>query len=368
MSELKQTPLFPVYKEAGGKTVDFGGWDLPVQFSGIKHEHEVTRTKAGLFDVSHMGEVLVQGEHSLNFLQRVMTNDIAKLTPKRAQYTIMCYENGGTVDDLIVYMLAENKYLLVVNAANTEKDFDWLQAQNEENVSLSNVSKDYVQLALQGPKAETILQSVTDANLSEIKFFRFEDSVHFFNIAAGAIVSRTGYTGEDGFEIYIDAASGVDLWKLLLEAGKDEGIEPIGLGARDTLRFEANLALYGQELSKDITPIEAGLGFAVKVKKEEDFIGKSVLKKQVENGTDRKLVGIEMIDKGIPRHGYEIFVDEKEVGFVTSGTQSPTLNKNVGLVLINSQYAVEGAEVVVQVRKRQLKAKVVKTPFYKRAK
>lgn len=369
MSELKQTPIFPVYKESGAKTVDFGGWDLPVQFSGIKHEHEVTRTKAGLFDVSHMGEVLVQGEHSVDFLQRVLTNDISKLTPKRAQYTIMSYENGGTVDDLIVYMLEENNYLLVVNAANTEKDFEWLQAQNKENdVTISNVSREYVQLALQGPKAETILQSITETDLGGIKFFRFENPVYFTNINAGAIVSRTGYTGEDGFEIYIDAASGVALWKLLLEVGKDEGLEPIGLGARDTLRFEANLALYGQELSKDITPIEAGLGFAVKVNKEEDFIGKSVLKEQVENGVDRKLVGIEMIDKGIPRHGYEVFVGEEEVGFITSGTQSPTLNKNVGLVLIDSQFAEEGTEVIVQVRKRKLKAKVVKTPFYKRAK
>lgn len=368
MSEIKQTPLFPVYKESGAKTVDFGGWDLPVQFSGIKHEHEVTRTKAGLFDVSHMGEIIVEGEHSLDFLQRVLTNDVSKLTPKRAQYTIMCYENGGTVDDLIVYMLEENNYLLVVNAANTEKDFEWLTAQNEENVRIDNVSKDYVQLALQGPKAETILQSVTETNLSEIKFFRFQNPVYFSTIEASAIVSRTGYTGEDGFEIYIEAASGVDLWRLLLEAGKDEGVEPIGLGARDTLRFEANLALYGQELSKDITPIEAGLSFAVKVNKEMDFIGKNVLKDQVENGANRKLVGIEMIDKGIPRHGYEVFVDQEEVGFVTSGTQSPTLNKNVGLVLIESEYAVEGTEVVVQVRKRKLKAKVVKTPFYKRAK
>ncbi|ASN05253.1 glycine cleavage system aminomethyltransferase GcvT [Virgibacillus necropolis] len=368
MSELKRTPIFPEYEESGAKTVDFGGWDLPVQFSGIKHEHEVTRTKAGLFDVSHMGEIIVQGEHSLDFLQRVLTNDVSKLTPKRAQYTILCYENGGTVDDLIVYMLEENNYLLVVNAANTEKDFAWLNEQNKENVTIDNVSKDYVQLALQGPKAESILQSVTKTNLSDIKFFRFENPVYFANIEAGAIVSRTGYTGEDGFEIYIDAASGVDLWKLLLETGKEEGIEAIGLGARDTLRFEANLALYGQELSKDITPIEAGLGFAVKVKKEADFIGKSVLKEQVENGADRKLVGIEMIDKGIPRHGYEVLIGEEEVGFVTSGTQSPTLNKNVGLVLIKSEYAEEGTEVVVQVRKRKLKAKVVKTPFYKREK
>ncbi|WP_404452994.1 glycine cleavage system aminomethyltransferase GcvT [Virgibacillus necropolis] len=368
MSEIKQTPLFPVYKESGAKTVDFGGWDLPVQFSGIKHEHEVTRTKAGLFDVSHMGEIIVQGEHCLDFLQRLLTNDISKLTPKRAQYNIMCYENGGTVDDLIVYMLEENKYLLVVNAANTEKDFEWIKEQNKENVTIDNVSKDYVQVALQGPKAEEILQTLTETDLSEIRFFRFENPVYFAGLEAGSIVSRTGYTGEDGFEIYIDAASGVDLWRLILEAGKEKGLEPIGLGARDTLRFEANLALYGQELSKSITPIEAGLGFAVKVKKQADFIGKSVLRDQVENGAERKLVGIEMIDKGIPRHGYEVFVGEEEVGFVTSGTQSPTLNKNVGLVLIKSEFAEEGTEVIVQVRKRKLMAKVVKTPFYSRAK
>ncbi|WP_430785306.1 glycine cleavage system aminomethyltransferase GcvT [Virgibacillus flavescens] len=368
MSDLLKTPLFPVYKESGAKTVDFGGWDLPVQFSGIKHEHEVTRTKAGLFDVSHMGEIIVEGEGSLDFLQRLLTNDVSKLTPKRAQYTIMCYENGGTVDDLIVYMLEEKKYLLVVNAANTEKDFEWIKDQTIENVKVSNVSKEYVQLALQGPKAETVLQKLTDTNLSEIKFFRFENSVQFKGIDAGAIVSRTGYTGEDGFEIYIDSASGVDLWKSILEAGKEDGVEPIGLGARDTLRFEANLALYGQELSKDITPIEAGLGFAVKVNKESDFNGKSVLKQQVENGPDRKLVGIEMIDKGIPRHGYEVTAEGDEIGFVTSGTQSPTLNKNVGLVLVKSEFAKEGTEVVVQVRKRKLAAKVVKTPFYKREK
>ncbi|MFZ3577892.1 glycine cleavage system aminomethyltransferase GcvT [Virgibacillus sp. DJP39] len=368
MSELKRTPLFPVYKESGGKTVDFGGWDLPVQFSGIKHEHEVTRTKAGLFDVSHMGEILVVGEDSQAFLQRVLTNDVSKLSPKKAQYTIMCYENGGTVDDLIVYMLEHNVYLLVVNASNTEKDFNWLTEQNNENVRITNVSQNYAQLALQGPKAEDILQKLTKTDLSEIKFFRFEDPVHFTSIDSGALVSRTGYTGEDGFEIYIDAASAVDLWQLLLEAGKDEGLEPIGLGARDTLRFEANLALYGQELSKDITPIESGLGFAVKVNKESDFNGKNVLKQQVENGAARKLVGIEMLDKGIPRHGYEVYVDDEEVGFVTTGTQSPTLNKNVGLVLIQSEYAQTGTEVVVQVRKRKLKAKVVETPFYKREK
>ncbi|MFD1038466.1 glycine cleavage system aminomethyltransferase GcvT [Virgibacillus byunsanensis] len=371
MSELKRTPIYPEYKDSGAKTVDFGGWDLPVQFSGIKHEHETTRTKAGLFDVSHMGEILVKGSKSREFLQYVVTNDVSKLTPNRAQYSFMCYEDGGTVDDFLIYMMEEDHYLLVVNAANTDKDFDWLVQQNNYDASelqLTNVSKDYVQLALQGPRAEEILQSVTDQNLADIKFFRFDSSVYFSGINTAAIVSRTGYTGEDGFEIYINAENGRALWNLLLQAGKDKGLEPIGLGARDTLRFEANLPLYGQELTKDITPIEAGLKFAVKVNKDSDFVGKGRLKEQVENGTDKKLVGIEMIDKGIPRTEYLVYADDKEVGFVTSGTQSPTLQKNVGLALVKSEFAVEGTELYVQVRKKQLKAVVVKTPFYKREK
>ncbi|MEW9677517.1 glycine cleavage system aminomethyltransferase GcvT [Lentibacillus sp. L22] len=368
MSELKKTPLFPEYEKYGAKTVDFGGWDLPVQFSSIKHEHQTTRTKAGLFDVSHMGEIVVKGEQSLAFLQKVMTNDIAKLVPGRAQYTIMCYENGGTVDDLIVYMIDVNHYLLVVNAANTDKDYQWLVKNNAEDVTVTNESAAYVQLALQGPLAQEILQPLTGTDLSGIKPFRFANPVYFSGIKSGAIVSRTGYTGEDGFEIYIAAKEGRALWQLIMNAGSDKGLEPIGLGARDTLRFEANLALYGQELSETITPIEAGLGFAVKPNKEADFIGKSVLQKQKEEGPARKLVGIEMIDKGIPRHGYQVFADDKEIGFVTSGTQSPTLQKNVGLALLQAEYATVGTKVQIQVRKRALQAVIVATPFYKRAK
>ncbi|WP_339228106.1 glycine cleavage system aminomethyltransferase GcvT [Oceanobacillus sp. FSL K6-2867] len=371
MSELKRTPVFSEYEKYGAKTIDFGGWDLPVQFTGIKQEHEATRTKAGLFDVSHMGEIAVKGPKSLEFLQYVMTNDVSKLVPNRAQYTIMCYENGGTVDDLIIYMLAENDYLLVVNAANTEKDYEWLIEHNtysDEELTINNTSDEYVQFALQGPYSEEILQQLTDTNLSEIKFFRFNANVSLESSEHTAIVSRTGYTGEDGFEIYIHKSEGPALWNRLLESGKDKGIEPIGLGARDTLRFEAGLPLYGQELSKDISPIEAGLSFAVKVGKEADFIGKPVLKEQAENGTTRKLVGIEMVDKGIPRHGYTILKDEEAVGFVTSGTQSPTLNKNIGMALIDSKLAIEGTELEIQVRKRKLKAIIVKTPFYKREK
>lgn len=371
MSKLKRTPLFPEYEQSGAKTIDFGGWDLPVQFAGIKHEHATTRTKAGLFDVSHMGEIVIKGPKSLAFLQKVVTNNVAKLTPKRAQYTFMCYEDGGTVDDFLIYMMEQDHYLLVVNAANTDKDYEWLTKQNdygEADLIIENISKDYAQVALQGPRAEEILQTLTETNLKNIKFFRFENPVYFSFIKAGAIVSRTGYTGEDGFEIYIDQSSGRDLWNLILQAGEDKGLEPVGLGARDTLRFEVNLPLYGQELSKDISPIEAGLNFAVKIDKQEDFIGRDALKKQIESGPERKLVGIEMIDKGIPRHGYEVFHNDEKIGFVTSGTQSPSLQKNIGLALVKSEFTEEGRELVVQVRKRKLKAVIIKTPFYKREK
>ncbi|ALX48065.1 glycine cleavage system aminomethyltransferase GcvT [Lentibacillus amyloliquefaciens] len=366
MSDLKRTPIFPEYKQWGGKTVDFGGWELPVQFSGVKHEHETTRTKAGLFDVSHMGEIMVQGPDSLVFLQKMVTNDISKMTPKRAKYTFMCYEDGGTIDDFIVYMLDTDKYLLVVNAANTDKDFAWLNEHKEGKVDIENITADYAQLALQGPLAEKILQRLTDTPLNEIKPFRFESPVYFSGADTSAIVSRTGYTGEDGFEIYFDAEKGRELWNLILETGKDDGVEPIGLGARDTLRFEAKLPLYGQEISETISPVEAGMKFAVKVDKEQDFIGKAALKEQVENGTERKLAGIEMIDKGIPRTDYKVFAGETEAGFVTTGTQSPTLEKNIGLAILDSKYADLGTELHVQVRKRLLKAVVIETPFYKR--
>ncbi|WP_138415825.1 glycine cleavage system aminomethyltransferase GcvT [Aquibacillus sediminis] len=368
MADVKRTPIFPEYEKLGAKTVDFGGWDMPVQFAGIKKEHEATRTKAGLFDVSHMGEIYVEGPNSEEFLQTVLTNDLSKITKKRAQYTVMCYPDGGTVDDLIVYKLDEDQFLLVVNAANTDKDFEWLKKHKIDGVSITNHSDAYGQIAIQGPKAEEVLQKLTSTDLSTIKFFRFDYPVTFKGVKGNALVSRTGYTGEDGFEIYLDAEVVRDLWNQILTAGEDVGIEPVGLGARDTLRFEANLALYGQELSETISPIEAGLGFAVKTDKQVDFIGKDVLAKQKQQGTRRKLVGIEMIDKGIPRHGYDVFHDNEKIGFVTTGTQSPTLQKNIGLALVQTDYTALDTEVLVQVRNRQLKAKVVSTPFYKRPK
>jgi len=364
MSDLKRTPLFPVYAKYGAKTIDFGGWDLPVQFSSITEEHEAVRTKAGLFDVSHMGEVEVKGPDSLEYLQRLTTNDVSKLAEGQAQYSAMCYPDGGTVDDLLVYKYEDDHYLLVINASNIDKDFAWMQENLSGNVQITNLSPETAQIAIQGPRAEQILQKLTNTDLSEIGVFRFRRDVEIAGISA--LVSRTGYTGEDGFEIYLDADKAVTLWDTLLSEGKEEGLLPCGLGARDTLRFEARLPLYGQELSKDITPIEAGIGFAVKTDKAIPFIGQEVLKEQKENGAPRKLVGIEMIDRGIPRSHYPVYVGEERIGEVTTGTQSPTLKKNVGLALLQAAYTALDTEVEVEIRGKRLRAKVVATPFYKR--
>jgi len=366
MAELKRTPLFPVYAKYGAKTIDFGGWELPVQFAGITQEHEAVRNRAGLFDVSHMGEVEVKGSGALAYLQRMTTNDVSKLETGQAQYSVMCYPDGGTVDDLLVYKLAEDHYLLVINASNIDKDVAWLQEHVSGDVQLTNVSPQTAQLAIQGPLAESILQKLTGTDLSAIGFFRFAQDVKLAGIPA--LVSRTGYTGEDGFEIYLAAEQAVALWDAILEAGKDEGLLPCGLGARDTLRFEARLPLYGQELSKEISPIEAGIGFAVKTDKTVPFIGQDVLKAQKENGAPRKLVGIEMIDRGIPRTHYPVYAGDELIGEVTTGTQSPTLKKNVGLALLKTAYTALGTEVEVEIRGKRLKAVVVATPFYKRPK
>lgn len=361
---LKRTVLFDSYAEYGGKTIDFGGWELPVQFSSIKTEHEAVRTKAGLFDVSHMGEVLVTGKGALPFLQKMMTNDVSKLKDGQAQYTAMCYENGGTVDDLLIYKRGEDNYLLVVNASNIDKDLKWMHEHATEDVQIEDLSSSYALLALQGPVAEEVLQKLTDEPLAEIKFFRFKENVEIGG--HNVLVSRTGYTGEDGFEIYGSPEAIVELWPAILKAGESEGLIPAGLGARDTLRFEAGLPLYGQELSKDISPLETGLSFVVKVNKEEDFNGKEALAFQKENGVPRKLVGIEMIDKGIPRTGYKVFINDTEIGEVTTGTQSPTLKKNIGFALLSTEHTSVGTEVEVEIRNKRLKAVIIATPFYKR--
>ncbi|PID23474.1 glycine cleavage system aminomethyltransferase GcvT [Sporosarcina sp. P7] len=364
-NQLLRTPLFESYKEYGGKTIDFGGWELPVQFSSIKAEHEAVRTKAGLFDVSHMGEVFVSGGGALDYLQKLVTNDVSKLKIGQAQYTVMCNEQGGTIDDFLIYKLEEARYLLVVNASNIEKDVAWMEKQRIDNVVIDNQSSNYALLALQGPMAESVLQKLTDEPLEEIKFFRFKEHVQVDG--ENVLVSRTGYTGENGFEIYGTPEAIQNLWTKILLEGKEDGVVPAGLGARDTLRFEAGLPLYGQELREDISPLEAGLGFVVKVNKEENFIGKDVLVKQKEQGVERKLVGLEMIDKGIPRTGYKVFVGDREIGEVTTGTQSPTLKKNIGFALLSTEFTELGTEVEVEIRAKRLKAKVIATPFYKRS-
>lgn len=361
---LKRTALFDSYAAYGGKTIDFGGWELPVQFSSIKIEHEAVRTKAGLFDVSHMGEVFVSGAGALAYLQKLVTNDVSKLVDGQAQYTAMCYENGGTIDDLLIYKRGDNDYLLVVNASNIDKDVAWMKSHATVDVVIEDKSADYGLLALQGPVAQEVLQKLTDEPLADIKFFRFKENV---NVAGHSVlVSRTGYTGENGFEIYGSPEAIVALWPAILTAGEAVGVIPAGLGARDTLRFEAGLPLYGQELSKDISPLETGLGFVVKLNKEEDFLGKAALTVQKENGVPRKLIGLEMIDKGIPRTGYKVFLGDVEIGEVTTGTQSPTLKKNIGFALLKSEHTAEGTEVEVEIRNKRLKAVIIATPFYKR--
>jgi len=358
---VKTTPLYEKHMELKGKIIDFGGWALPVEYSGIIPEHEAVRTKAGLFDVSHMGEITVKGEDAEKYLQMVVTNDISVLANNQIAYTTMCYPDGGVVDDLLVYKFSLVDYLLVVNASNSDKDYEWLKSQVFGKIELKNASEDYAQLALQGPNAQLILQKVVEIDLNDIEFYHFQESVMVGNIKT--LVSRTGYTGEDGFELYFASQDGPKMWDLLLEAGKDEGLVPAGLGARDTLRFEAALPLYGQEIDKDITPYEAGLGFFVKLAKN-DFIGKDVLAKQKSEGIKRKVVGFEMVDRGIPRSHYEIFAGGNKIGYDTTGSYSPTLKKNIGLALIDAEFAKEDTEIEVVIRNKSLKAKVIKKPFY----
>ncbi|MER1984855.1 MAG: glycine cleavage system aminomethyltransferase GcvT [Solibacillus sp.] len=362
-NELKRTPLFEEYAKHGGKTIDFGGWDLPVQFSSIKEEHDAVRNRAGLFDVSHMGEIFVEGPDALNYLQKLLSNDISKIAIGGAQYTAMCYESGGVVDDLLTYKLDDNRYLLCVNASNIDKDYAWMLKHAEGDVTITNKSDDYAQIALQGPLAQVILQALTDTDLTTIKYFKFQDNVTV--AGESVLVSRSGYTGEDGFELYGTPEAIVTLWRKILE---DERVVPTGLGARDTLRFEACLPLYGQELSQDISPLEAGIGFVVKLAKDPQFIGQAALIAQKEAGLPRKLVGVEMIDKGIPRHGYKVLKDGKEIGEITTGTQSPMTKRNIGLALIDAIFAEVGIELEVEIRNKRVKAVTVETPFYKRAK
>lgn len=365
MSDLLRTPLFPHYQQFEGvRCIDFGGWELPVQFSGIQKEHEAVRERAGLFDVSHMGEFIVHGEQAEAFLQQMTTNDVTALVPGQAQYTLMCYPSGGVVDDLLIYKLEEQRYMLVVNASNIEKDWAWLQEHIIANVEMSNMSEETALLALQGPLAADILAKVTTGtNLGDIEPFRFVRDADVCGVTL--LLSRTGYTGEDGFELYVPADQAARIWEGLLQAGAPHGLIPAGLGARDTLRFEARLPLYGQELSATISPLEAGLGMFVKWN-AGPFIGQEALLQQKNDGPARKLVGIEVLERGIPRPHYPIYADGVQIGEVTTGTQSPTLKRNLGLALIDSRHAAVGTPLEIGIRGKRLKAEVVRTPFHKR--
>ncbi len=366
VENLKRTPLFLDYERYGGKIIDFAGWALPVEFQGIMEEHKAVREAAGLFDVSHMGEITIKGKDALSFVNMLITNDASKLKDNQILYTFMCYEDGGVVDDLLVYRLGAENFLLVVNASNSDKDFQWIEEhKGEYAVEILNISKEVSQLALQGPKAQEILQRMTEDKLEEIKFFYSKDKV----LIRGkeCLISRTGYTGEDGFEIYCQNEDVSYLFNEILQEGESYGLKPIGLGARDTLRFEANLPLYGNELSQDINPLEAGFGYFVKLDKE-DFIGREVLLTQKKEGLKRKIVGFEMIDRGIPRHGYKVFKGQEEIGFVTTGYLSPTLGKNIGLAMVAIDHSEMDASLEIQIRNKKASAKIVSRKFYSRNK
>lgn len=366
---LKKTPLNEAHRKLGGRMVDFGGWDMPVQYpAGVIEEHLATRTRSGLFDVSHMGEIWVEGPDAIGFVNGLTSNDVTKLIDGQAHYSALTNESGGVVDDLLVYRFGPEKLLLVVNAGTTDKDWDWISShKGDADVSLRNASTEYCQIAVQGPNATGIVQKLTDTDLSQIKYY------HFTTGQVGgvdSIISRTGYTGEDGFEVYAAADNAEQLWNKLLETGafgEDNGILPCGLAARNTLRLESAMSLYGHELADDITPLEAGLGWITKLN-SGPFIGSDKLTDQKENGLVRKISGFEMTEPGIARDGCEVYVGDEKVGVVTSGSPAPYLKKNIGLAFLPPQFAIDGQEIKIDVRGKHLGAKVVPTPFYKRQK
>lgn len=362
---LEKTPLFEVHKRLGAKLIEFGGWLMPVQYSSIIEEHKAVRNAAGLFDLSHMGEIEVSGRQALEFLQYATTNDVSKLEVGQAHYTFMLYPDGGIVDDLIVYRQAD-RYLLVVNASNAQKDLLWLQETQTlkgSDISIRDRSWATALISIQGPKALEILKPHVDVNLDEIAYYHFAQGKT--NGVAG-IIARTGYTGEDGFELFIPRAQAEKIWDLLMEAGKDHGLKPVGLGARDTLRLEAKMALYGNDIDASTNPLDAGLGWAVKLDKPMDFCGKRSLLPVKQNGPKRKLVGFEVKDKGIARHGYPVAKDGQMVGKVTSGAPSPTLGKNIGLAYVPIDASAIGTELEVIIRDKTFKIEIIKTPFYTR--
>ncbi|MBG7630151.1 MAG: glycine cleavage system aminomethyltransferase GcvT [Bacteroidetes bacterium] len=359
---MKNTALTHIHEQLGAKIVPFAGYNMPVQYEGINLEHETVRKGVGVFDVSHMGEFLIKGENALSLIQKVTSNDASKLAIEDAQYSCLPNDTGGIVDDLIVYRVKEDTYLLVVNASNIEKDWNWISAHNTENAEMTNISENYSLLAIQGPKAVEAMQSLTSIDLSAIKFYSFK--VADFAGIEHIIISATGYTGSGGFEIYCKNNEVEKVWNAVFEAGKDFGIKPIGLAARDTLRLEMGYCLYGNDINDTTSPIEAGLGWITKFTK--DFVNAEALKKQKAAGVTKKLVAFKMIDRGIPRHDYVIVNENSEpIGQVTSGTMSPSLKEAIGMGYVTIENAKFGTEIFIQVRNKNLKAEVVKLPFYK---
>jgi aminomethyltransferase len=361
---VKKTPLNARHRSLGARMVEFGGWDMPVEYTGIADEHMAVRTRAGLFDVSHMGEIEIAGRDALKAVQHITTNDASRLSIGQAQYSALPTPDGTFVDDVLTYRLAEDHFLLVVNASNIMKDFNWITAQigGLGDVVAVNTSSRYALLALQGPAAREVLQTLTGINLGDIKYYWFTTG----EVAGLRVtVSRTGYTGEDGFEVFVPPASAQRLWDAILQAGKEAGVVPAGLGARDTLRLEAALRLYGNDMDEKTTVIEADLGWIVGWKKEE-FIGAQVLRRQKQEGVARKLVGFVMLDRAIGRHGYDVYVDDAKAGVVTSGTQTPYVKKAIGMAYLPTDRTAIGTEFEVDVRGRRARAHVVPMPFYKR--
>ncbi|WBL23916.1 glycine cleavage system aminomethyltransferase GcvT [Zunongwangia sp. HRR-M8] len=359
---MKEVALAEKHKALGAKMVPFAGYNMPVSYEGVNAEHQTVREHLGVFDVSHMGEFLVTGEHALELIQSVTSNDAAKLVDGQAQYTCMPNEDGGIVDDLIIYRFDAEKFLLVVNAANIEKDWNWISKHNSMDAHLTDLSDDMSLLAIQGPKAAEAMQSLTNVDLSAMKFYTFE--VATFAGMEKVIISATGYTGSGGFEIYFKNECAEEIWNKVMEAGADYGIKPIGLAARDTLRLEMGFCLYGNDIDDTTSPIEAKLGWITKFNKE--FVNSEALKKEKEEGAKRKLVAFELDERGIPRQGYEIVNEKGEViGNVTSGTMSPSLEKGIGLGYVKTEYAGFGKKINIQIRKKAIPATQVKLPFYK---
>jgi aminomethyltransferase len=360
MSEVKSTPLRDEHIALGGKMVEFAGWYMPVEYEGLRSEHAAVREKAGLFDVSHMGEVRVSGPKALATLQWLTTNDVARLKAGEAQYSLLPNAEGGLVDDIIVYCVKPNEdYLLCVNASNTDRDFEWMLANNR-GAEIRNESSQWGQIAIQGPEAVKISEITFDRELRQIPSFNFIEATFQ---GARCLIARTGYTGEDGFEIFVPAEKTVQLWRALLQEGATFGLKPAGLGARDTLRTEMKYPLYGHEIDATTNPFAAGLGWVIKPEKK-DFIARGIIVGVKEKGLSRKLIGFKLIERGIPRQGYKLFsFDDREIGIVTSGTPSPTLNESIGVAYVEPAFAAEGAKFNVEIRSRKVQAQVVKTPF-----